>query len=238
MTANTALATPDAMIRHYQPMVRRMAHHMLSKLPASVEADDLIQVGLIGLSEALNRYQAAEGVQFETFASQRIRGAMIDQLRENDWLPRSSRRMQKDISQAEHRLEHSLGRAPRDSEVAAEMNLSLTGFHALCTRADGPRMVYLEDLSSGADDDSYLDRFTADEDHDPLRQLGDEEMHAALGEAIRQLPEREQYVMTMYYERDMNLKAIAKELGVTESRVCQLRNQAVERLRVKLRQHH
>ena len=102
----------NALIRQYQPLVRKLAHHMMAKLPASVEVDDLIQVGLIGLSEALSRYEAAQGVQFETFATQRIRGAMIDELRDSDWMSRGSRKSQKDIEQALRRLEHQLGRTP------------------------------------------------------------------------------------------------------------------------------
>jgi RNA polymerase sigma factor for flagellar operon FliA len=118
----------NAMIRQYQPLVRRLAHHMMAKLPANVQVDDLIQVGLIGLSDALSRYEAGQGAQFETFATQRIRGAMLDELRENDWMSRGSRKSQKDIEQALHRLEHRLGRTPMESEIATEMGMSLADY--------------------------------------------------------------------------------------------------------------
>src|SRR5450830_356723 len=114
----------NAMIRQYQPLVRRLAHHMMAKLPANVEVDDLIQVGLIGLSEALTRYEAAQGVQFETFATQRIRGAMLDELRGNDYLSRGTRKQQRTIESAVQKLEQKLGRAPVESEIAREMGVT------------------------------------------------------------------------------------------------------------------
>lgn len=228
----------NAMIRQYQPLVRKLAHHMMAKLPASVQVDDLIQVGLIGLSEALTRFEATQGVQFETFATQRIRGAMIDELRESDWMSRGSRKSQKDIEQAMHRLEHQLGRSPVESEIAAELGMSLADYQALLGKVRGTQLVYLEDMGRGGDDeDSFLDRHVADEDADPLSVLRDQRLRQALVQAIKNLPEREQYVMSMYYEEDMNLKEIAAVLGVTESRVCQLHSQSIARLRAKMRSH-
>jgi len=121
----------SALIKQYQPLVRRLAHYMMAKLPASVEVDDLIQVGLIGLADALSRYEASQGVQFETFATQRIRGAMLDELRGNDWMSRGSRKSQKEIETTMRRLEHRLGRTPIESEIAAEMGLSLADYQRL-----------------------------------------------------------------------------------------------------------
>ncbi|MFM1908984.1 MAG: hypothetical protein RLZZ591_2661 [Pseudomonadota bacterium] len=228
----------NAMIRQYQPLVRKLAHHMMAKLPASVQVDDLIQVGLIGLSEALTRFEATQGVQFETFATQRIRGAMIDELRESDWMSRGSRKSQKDIELAMHRLEHQLGRSPVESEIAAELGMTLADYQALLSKVRGTQLVYLEDMGRGGDDeDSFLDRHVADEDADPLSQLRDQRLRQSLVQAIKNLPEREQYVMSMYYEEDMNLKEIAAVLGVTESRVCQLHSQSIARLRAKMRAH-
>ena len=227
----------DALIRQYSPLVRRLAHHMMAKLPASVQVDDLIQVGLIGLSEALTRYEAAQGVQFETFATQRIRGAMIDELRENDWMSRGSRKGQKEIESAMHRLEHRLGRSPAESEIAAEMGMTLTAYQALLGKVQGTQLVYLEDMAGGEGEDSFLDRHMVDSDADPLEMLRDQRIRKALVEAIKGLPEREQYIMSMYYEKDMNLKEIAAVLGITESRVCQLHSQSIARLRAKMRVH-
>ena len=228
----------NAMIRQYQPLVRRLAHHMMAKLPANVQVDDLIQVGLIGLSDALSRYEAGQGAQFETFATQRIRGAMLDELRENDWMSRGSRKSQKEIEQALHRLEHRLGRTPLESEIATEMGMSLSDYQLLLGKVRGTQLVYLEDMGRGHDDDdSFLDRHMADSDADPLNLLGDQRLREALVAAIKLLPEREQLIMSMYYEQDMNLKEIALVMNVTESRVCQLHSQSIARLRAKMRAH-
>ena len=228
----------NAMIRQYQPLVRRLAHHMMAKLPANVEVDDLIQVGLIGLSEALTRYEAAQGVQFETFATQRIRGAMLDELRGNDWMSRGSRKSQKDIEQALRRLEHKLGRTPLESEIATDLGLSLIDYQTLLGKVRGTQLVYLEDMARGNDEeDSFLDRHVGDSEADPMSMLRDQRLRQALVAAIKNLPEREQFIMSMYYEQDMNLKEIAAVLDVTESRICQLHSQSIARLRAKMRAH-
>ena len=227
----------DAMIRQYVPLVQRLAHHMIAKLPPNVELDDLVQVGMIGLAEALSRFEASQGVQFETFASQRIRGAMIDELREGDWMSRGSRKSQKDIEHAVHRLEQKLGRQPIESEIAADLKMSLAEYQSLLGRVRGTQLVYLEDMASAEEDDSFLDRHVADAEADPLSVLRDQRLRKALVQAIKSLPEREQQIMSMYYERDMNLKEIALVLGVTESRVCQLHSQSIARLRAKMRSH-
>ncbi len=228
----------NALLRQHAPLVRRIAHHMIAKLPPNVEVDDLIQVGMIGLAEALSRFEAAQGVQFETFASQRIRGAMLDELRGSDWMSRSSRKSQKDIEQALHRVEQRLGRSPLESEIAAELGVSLEEYQSLLGKVRGTQLVYLEDMQYGDDgDDGFLDRHVADASADPLALLRDQRLRGALIDAINALPEREQYIMGMYYEHDMNLKEIAAVLGVTESRVCQLHSQAIARLRTKMRAH-
>ncbi len=228
----------NALIKQYQPLVRRLAHYMMAKLPASVEVDDLIQVGLIGLADALSRYEAAQGVQFETFATQRIRGAMLDELRGNDWMSRGSRKSQKDIETTMRRLEHRLGRSPVESEIAQEMGLSLADYQTLLGKVRGTQLVYLEDMArTNEDDDNFLDRHVADSESDPMNMLRDQRLRQSLVAAIKGLPEREQYIMSMYYEQDMNLKEIAAVLDVTESRVCQLHSQSIARLRAKMRSH-
>ena len=228
----------NALIKQYQPLVRRLAHHMMIKLPANEQVDDLIQVGLIGLSEALTRYEANQGVQFETFATQRIRGAMLDELRGNDWMSRGSRKSQKEIEQAMRQLEHRLGRTPLESEIAAEMDLSLVDYQTLLGKVRGTQLVYLEDMARGhEDDDNFLDRHVGDSEADPANLLRGQRLREALVAAIKNLPEREQYIMSMYYEQDMNLKEIAAVLDVTESRICQLHSQSIARLRTKMRAH-
>ena len=229
----------DALIRQHVPLVRRIALHMIAKLPPNVELDDLIQVGMIGLAEALSRFETEQGVQFETFASQRIRGAMLDELREGDWMSRSSRKSQKDIERALNKLEQRLGRPPLESEIATELGMELDDYQSLLGKVRGTQLVYLEDIGGGdgEDGENYLERHVADEGADPFALLRDQRLRAALVGAIQSLPEREQYVMGMYYEHDMNLKEIAAVLGVTESRVCQLHSQAIARLRTKMRSH-
>jgi RNA polymerase sigma factor for flagellar operon FliA len=226
----------NAMLKQYSPLVRRLAHQMIAKLPANVEIDDLIQVGMIGLSDALTRFDAGQGVQFETFATQRIRGAMLDELRGSDWMSRGDRRHQRSIESAVHKLEQKLGRAPSESEIAKEMGLTLTDYQELLGKVRGTQLVYLEDMTGDDGDDDYLDRHVVDETANPLSLLNDHRMREALVEAIKNLPEREQYVMSMYYEHDMNLKEIAAVLKVTESRVCQLHSQSIARLRSRLRE--
>jgi RNA polymerase sigma factor for flagellar operon FliA len=234
----TATGRPDAnaMLKQYSPLVRRLAHQMIAKLPANVEIDDLIQVGMIGLHDAMGRFDADQGVQFETFATQRIRGAMLDELRGSDWMSRGNRRQQREIEAAVHKLEQQYGRAPQESEIAKEMGVSLSEYQDTLTKVRGTQLVYLEDMSGDEGSDDFLDRHVANEEVNPLAQLQDHRMREALVEAIKKLPEREQYVMSMYYEHDMNLKEIAAVLGVTESRVCQLHSQSIARLRVKLRE--
>lgn len=229
----------DAMLNRYSPLVEKMAHHMMAKLPPSVEVDDLIQVGLIGLVDAMSRFEASQGVQFETFASQRIKGAMLDELRGSDWLSRGSRKGQKDIAKTIARLEHRLGRSPVESEIAAEMGLKLPEYQQLLDRVRGTQILYIEDVGGGdsEDGDGLLEHTPGDPDEDPMRVLSERRMREALVEAIGKLPEREQLVMSLYYEQDMNLKEIAAVLGVTESRVSQLHSQAVARLRAQMRAH-
>jgi RNA polymerase sigma factor for flagellar operon FliA len=234
-TAKGQLSDSNVLLKQYSPLVRRLAHQMIAKLPANVELDDLIQVGMIGLNDALSRFDANQGVQFETFATQRIRGAMLDELRGGDWMSRGDRRHQRSIEAAVRKLEQRLQRAPSESEIADEMGMMLADYQELLGKVRGTQLFYLEDLS-GEDGDDFLDRHIADEAANPLDMLQDHRMRQALVDAIGKLPEREQHVMSMYYEQDMNLKEIAAVLGVTESRICQLHSQSIARLRSKLRQ--
>ena len=225
-----------SLLKQYSPLVRRLAHQMIAKLPANVEIDDLVQVGMIGLNDALSRFDPGQGVQFETFATQRIRGAMLDELRGSDWMSRGDRKHQRSIETAVRKLEHTLGRAPTETEIAAELGMKLPEYQELLGKVRGTQLVYLEDMSGDDGDEDYLDRHMVDTGANPLSQLSDRKMREALVAAIENLPEREQYVMSMYYEHDMNLKEIAAVLGVTESRVCQLHSQSIARLRTRMRE--
>ena len=143
----------NTMLKQYSPLVRRLAHQMIAKLPANVEIDDLIQVGMIGLTDALSRFDAQQGVQFETFATQRIRGAMLDELRGADWMSRGTRKQQRSIESAVRTLEQKLGRAPHESEIAKEMGVSLAEYQELLGKVRGTQLVHLEDMSGDEGDD-------------------------------------------------------------------------------------
>ncbi len=233
----TAQGTLDrkAAIERYGPMVRRIASQLAAKLPANVDVDDLVQAGMIGLFDAMTRYEANHGAQFETFAMQRVRGAMLDELRGADWLPRSIRRNQRTIEGAIHRAEQRLKRSPTETEIATELGMTVAAYQDMLADARGAQLVYLDELGDRDSDDDYLERNCPATDNDPLETLRDVRFRKALVAAIGDLPEREKQVMGMYYEHEMNLKEIGAVLGVTESRVSQLHSQAVARLRGKLK---
>jgi RNA polymerase sigma factor for flagellar operon FliA len=225
----------DDTVRRYAPMVKRMAHHLAARLPASVQIDDLLQAGLIGLMDAAGRFEEEQGVQFETYAAQRVRGAMLDELRSSDWLPRGVRKAQRQIEAATSRLEQRLGRAAQETEIAAEMGMSLDAYQTMLGDAHGAQLVHFNDSDDDRDDD-FFDRHCADEGAQPQEALHDARFRAALVHAIDNLPEREKLLMGLYYEQELNFKEIAAVLGVTESRVCQLHSQAVARLRGRLKE--
>lgn len=232
----TAQGTLDrhSAIERYGPMVRRMASQMIGRLPANVELDDLVQAGMIGLFDAMTRYESDRGAQFETFATQRVRGAMLDELRGSDWLPRSVRRNQRTIESAIHRAEQRLGRAALETDIAEELGMPLSDYQRLLDDARGAQLVHLDDYDDDGEE-GFLDRNVAAADGDPQATLGDSRFRHALVAAIEKLPERERLVMGMYYEQEMNLKEIGAVLGVTESRISQLHSQAVARLRTQMK---
>lgn len=221
------------LVEAYAPLVKRIAFQLMAKLPASVDVDDLIQNGMIGLLDAIGRYEEGLGAQFETYAVQRVRGAMLDGLRENDWLPRSLRRDMRRIEAAIHALEQRHGRAPSETELAESLGVPLAEYQHMLQEARGHQLVYFEDFSD-ADGDDYLERHLGQTEANPLAILEDADMRAKLVGAIQDLPEREKLVMALYYDEELNLREIGEVLGVTESRVCQLHSQAVARLRSRV----
>lgn len=232
----TAQGTLDreAAIERYGPMVRRAASQLAAKLPANVELDDLAQAGMIGLFDAMTRFEAGQGAQFETFAMQRVRGAMLDELRSADWLPRSVRRNQRAIERAIRAAEQRLRRAPGEAEIAAELGVELREYQQMLADARGAQLVHLDDFGDDDGEEGFLDRNVPAGAPDPSAVLGDSRFRHALVDAIERLPERERLVMGMYYEQEMNLKEIGAVLGVTESRISQIHSQAVARLRAQL----
>ena len=236
----TAQGTLDKskQVDQYIPLVRRLAHHLIAKLPASVQIDDLIQAGLIGLMDAITRFEEGQGAQFETYASQRIRGAMLDELRSADWMPRGVRQAQRKIETATLRAEQKLGRSATEKEIAEVMGVSLDEYQDMLFDSRGASLVFYDDYADDGDGEGYLDRqIGGDEEANPLEMLGDQRFRENLIQAIEDLPEREKMLMGLYYEQELNFREIAAVLGVTESRVCQLHTQAVSRLKAKLREH-
>ncbi len=226
-------ADKDDLLTEHMPLVKRLAHHMKAKLPPSVEVDDLIQAGMIGLLDAINRYEETHGAQFETYAVLRIRGAMLDELRSSDWMPRSTRQNMRKVEAALSSLQQRLGRPPSESEVAKLLKMSLEDYQDLLSDSGGHQLVYYEDFHDDDGNDSFLDRYTVDDD-DPLRSLLDTDFRQAVIDAIDNLPPREKILMGLYYEEELNLKEIGAVMGVSESRISQLHTQAVARLRAAL----
>lgn len=229
------------LLKQHQPMVRRIALQMMSRLPASVELDDLIQAGMLGLLDASNRYEDNRGAKFETFAGQRIRGAMLDELRANDWGSRGLRQSARQVEKAVQALEHRHGRAPTESEIAQEMALDLEAYRSLLQEIRGCQLLYVEDFSKDDSENAFLDLFAKEArtdrygSSDPEEQLLESDLRQQLVAAIKALPERDQLLMSLYYEQELNLREIGAILEVSQSRVCQLHAQAISRLRARLR---
>lgn len=219
----------DALVREYLPLVKKIALRLAVKLPSEIELDDLMQVGLMGLLRARDSYDAAQGASFATYAGIRIKGAMLDELRGNDWLPRSVQEQFSRVAAAIERLDGRLGRPPRDTEIAEELGMALVDYQALAGRLACARMTPLDEADEPGNTAATV---TADE---TFLQVGDAGFREALAGAVTRLPEKEQLMMSLYYSEGLNLKEIGAVLGVSESRVSQLHGQALARLRVALK---
>lgn len=223
----------ESLIERYSTLVRRVAYHLVGRLPSSVDVDDLIQAGMLGLLEAAGRYTGERGASFETYAGIRIRGAMLDELRRTDWAPRSVHRSVRDLVSAVHAVETRLGRRATDAEIAAELQVSLDRYHEIAREALGCRMFSAEDVTAWQA--SGVDSAAEDENQRPESRVEQMDFERALAEAIASLPEREALIMSLYYTDELNMKEIGKVLGVSESRICQLHGQALARLKARLR---
>jgi RNA polymerase sigma factor for flagellar operon FliA len=229
--ARRRVSDTEALVMRHAELVKRIAYHLAGKLPPSVEVNDLIQAGMLGLLEAASHYTANRGASFETYAGIRIRGAMLDTLRKLDWAPRSVHRKARAAAAAIRELEAELGREARDAEVAERMGVSLDEYCRVLQDAVSCRVSSLDETFG---EDDTLISHAVDEKSDPFRDAFDEGFRAALAKAIKELPERERLVMSMYYDNELNLKEIGAVLNVTESRVCQLHGQALLRLKARL----
>ena len=223
--------TADDLIARHAPQVKRIAYHLLARLPASVQVDDLIQAGMLGLLEAARRYDPSQGANFSTFAEPRIRGAMLDETRKGDWTPRSVHRKAREVTAAIRAVETATGREAQDRDIAGHLGLSMEEYHDTLADMRGQKMLSLDE--AGPDDDSEIHRVPAP-DSDPADAVNRESMVKALGSAIDLLPEREKLVLSLYYDEELHLKEIGAVLGVSESRVSQLHGQALARLRARV----
>ncbi len=229
----------SARLKAHQPLVRRVASRLRTKLPSHVDLDDLFQSGMMGLDHALDRYEPSGGATFETYAARRIEGAMLDGLRQLDELPREARARHRIVRQAVQKLEHFLGRAPRAQEVANELDWSLSRFHDCMAEAgvgalrQGDADGALEDVAAGDVED--LDADPMDETSDPLLAVQQRQRHAALHRAFDMLEARERLVMEMIYEQDASLREVGHALGVSAPRACQIHEEIVTKLRRRLR---
>jgi RNA polymerase sigma factor for flagellar operon FliA len=219
----------DALVMAHVDLVRSMASRLGRRLPSQVELSELVSVGVLGLIEAANRYQPSLGVPFDAFARRRIHGAMLDALRGLDWVPRSLRKLQRDVDGAMSKLRHTLGREPEAEEIAAALGVSTREYEA---KLDDLRLADLAAVqAAGTGEESAGLLEVAIDDEGPYRQLERRELRARLVDALSQLPERERQILALSYEEELTLAEIGQVIGVGESRVSQLRTQAVARLR-------
>ena len=223
--------TADDLVARHAPQVKRIAYHLLARLPASIQVDDLIQAGMLGLLDAARRYDAAQGASFTTFAEPRIRGAMLDEIRKGDWTPRSVHRRAREITAAIHAVETATGREARDGAIAEQLGMTLTDYHETLADLRGQKLLSLD--QAGPDEEGEIQRVAAP-GGDPAETINRESLLKSLACAIDLLPEREKLVLSLYYDEELHLKEIGAVLGVSESRVCQLHSQALARLRARI----
>lgn len=222
---------PDELVLTHAELVKRIAYHVVSRLPPHIEIEDLIQAGMIGLLNAAQNYSADKGANFETYAGIRIRGAMLDEARKANWTPRSTFRHAKQVAEAIRKIESRTGRDARSTEVAAALGVSVEDYHRMLESAASSRVLSYEQLADDPVRAALLPE-APDKGADVL--LEEDQFRAALEQAINGLPERERLVLSLYYTDELNLREIGEVLSVSESRVCQIHGQAVLRIRARL----
>ncbi len=221
----------DDLVRKHAPLVKRIAYHLMSRLPPTVQIDDLVQSGMIGLLEAARNYDASQGASFETYAGIRIRGSMLDEIRKGDWAPRSLHRRIREIARVVAEIEHEFGRDARDTEIASRLGMDLNQYYQTVQDSISHKVFSFEDLPSK---DEVLSEGLNGRIAEPLENVEKDMFKEALAQAIASLPERERLVMSLYYKEEMNLRETGEVLGVSESRVCQIHSQALIRLKARM----
>ncbi|MDG5498610.1 RNA polymerase sigma factor FliA [Marinobacter sp. BGYM27] len=226
---------PHQLVEQHAPLVKKIALHLLARLPASVQLEDLMQAGMIGLLEAAQKYEATKGASFETYAGIRIRGSIVDEIRKGDWVPRSVHRNARRVAQAIRTVENRKGREAQDAEVADELEMSLDEYHSCLADSSGGRLFSLDELNESGE--LPIDDVDAVADA-PYENISSSAFRKNLAEAIDGLPEREKLVLNLYYQEELNLKEIGAVIGVSESRVSQIHSQAALRLKSRLADWH
>lgn len=221
----------DELVVKHADLVKRIAYHLVSRMPPRIEVDDLIQAGMIGLLNAAQNFSPTKGANFETYAGIRIRGAMLDEARKANWTPRSTVRNAKQVSQAMREVENRTGRDARAAEVAEHLGIDLDEYYRMVESAASSRLMSYDQLTSDPERVSLLPESSED---GPETALESDQFRDALAQAIGGLPEREQLVLSLYYDDELNLREIGEVLEVSESRVCQIHGQAVVRIRARL----
>jgi RNA polymerase sigma factor for flagellar operon FliA len=221
----------SAVIAQHTVLVKRIAYHLLARLPASVQVDDLIQSGMIGLLEASNNFDHSKGASFETFAGIRIRGAMLDEIRRGDWTPRSVHKNSRMVSEAIKKLEADLGRDVTDIEVAEKLDISLNDYHHILSEVSTGKIIGIEDLSVGENSLLKMEDVSNNDPYDNFEKIV---FKKSLSVCISTLPEREALVLSLYYDEELNLREIGQVLDVSESRVSQIHSQAMHRLKGRM----
>lgn len=230
----------NGLVERYAPLVKYVAGRMAMNMPPQVEFDDLVSYGIFGLIDAIEKYDPQRGFKFKTYATTRIRGGIIDELRAMDWIPRSVRQKSRQLQHVYAELENRLGRAASDAEVAAELGMTMDDFDQLVNDVSGTAVISLDDVwHVGSDDDEIQigDTIAGSERDHPNYKIERQEVKNTLIDAIKQLPPREKEVIALYYYEELTLKEIGLVLGVTESRVSQLHSKAIFRLKAKLQKN-
>lgn len=231
-TYKAAIKESDAdFIKEYAPLVKRIAHHLLARLPAVIQADDLIQAGMIGLIEAARNFDEKKGATFVTYAGIRIRGAMLDEIRKGDWAPRSVHKNSRRVAQAMREVENKTGRDARDVDVAQNLGVTLDEYHQIIQDSNSSKIFAFEDL--GVNEEA-IDCPTNNPITGPLEGIQRDDFKHKLSKEIEKLPEREKLVLALYYDEELNLREVGEVLGVSESRISQIHSQAMLRLKSRL----
>lgn len=228
----------EQVIKEFAPMIKYVANRIALRLPPHIEVDDLISVGVLGLIDAIEKYDSTRGAKFKTYAEFRVRGAILDELRSLDWVPRSVRQKAASLNAVCQKLQSKLGRPPEDEEVAKEMGVSLDDFFDTLNETQSMPILSLDDMRLGHDENdqrSLLDCLAGKADADPQTQLRLNELKSMIAKAIDSLPEKERLMVSLYYYEELTMKEIGEVLGITESRVSQIHSKAVFKLRSKLK---